>query len=829
MTRSGYNDHHLAASDEEQRIRGLLLRRGPGHPEYSYLQTQLAIQLRKRYEMGDDLALLDEAVRAGAAAVTGMRPDDPLPGARYTTLALALFDRSSATGDLDDLHEAHRLALLALSGLPKDHSERPAALTNLGNMQWQRFKRLKVIGDIDEAVASHREAAKTTPKADLYWRATRLANLGVALLARYETTGRRTDINEAIACGRKAASLMTPGSMLHARFTMNYTGALVTRGQAEGGSADIDAAVSSAAAVLEGLSVKNSETAGYLVNLAEAVAARFQLGDDPADKDRTISLYREAMQSPTALPTVRLKAAQRLGSFAERTRDWTDAVDGFRVGIELMPLVLRRNLRDSDKEYWLSEYAGLATRAAACCLNADLPELALELWEQGHGYLSAQVLEAKDDLSALRQAHPDLATDFVHLRNRLLRGDTGDIFAHVTRAYQTEVQSFDDLMREIRLRPGFARFMRPAECAELQKAASEGPLVILNVAGVRSDALIVTQGQVAVVNLPDSSTFLTWFTHLRSQVSLTIRDDLSDDCWTSAQGEIGAVLEQLYDSVAKPILDRVGAITSRADEASVPRIWWVLPGPLSLLPIHAAGRYVTQGHETQESVHRRVVSSYVPNIRGLLWARRPNDSQLRPAVGNEELLMVAMPETLGMSDLPGAADEAAVLEGLFGSSCRILSGGAATHEAVIQAMPGVQFFHFAGHATYDALDPGANILALHDYEQHPLRLSDIQKIDLVRAEHAFLSACATGLPAGTAFSEDLQIASAFLLAGFRHVIAARWPIEDESPVELTGRIYATLLEVGSCHSAQALHQAVEGLRASGAALSVWCPYVHTGA
>src|SRR5437660_1448375 len=72
-----------------------------------------------------------------------------------------------------------------------------------------------------------------------------------------------------------------------------------------------------------------------------------------------------------------------------------------------------------------------------------------------------------------------------------------------------------------------------------------------------------------------------------------------------------------------------------------PRMWWCPTGPLTLLPLHAAGRHDVDG----AAVIDRVVSSYTPTVRALREARQPRPDT--GAAAGDAVLMVAMPDTPG--------------------------------------------------------------------------------------------------------------------------------------------------------------------------------------
>src|SRR5207302_4563723 len=108
-------------------------------------------------------------------------------------------------------------------------------------------------------------------------------------------------------------------------------------------------------------------------------------------------------------------------------------------------------------------------------------------------------------------------------------------------------------------------------------------------------------------------------------------------------------LAWLWAIVAEPVLTALGHTRTPDADQPWPRLWWSPTGPLTLLPLHAAGHHDTgTGHDDlgAQSVLDRVISSYAPTLRALSQAREGRPPLDQPARG---LLVVAMPTT------PGAA------------------------------------------------------------------------------------------------------------------------------------------------------------------------------
>lgn len=351
-----------------------------------------------------------------------------------------------------------------------------------------------------------------------------------------------------------------------------------------------------------------------------------------------------------------------------------------------------------------------------------------------------------------------------------------------------------------------------------------------NVSRFGSHALILTSGGVLEpVRLDDLTP-----DRVAAQVTGFLTAVESTSARQAAEESLTGVLGWLWNAIAGPVLDRLVITGPPPAGQPWPRLWWCVPGLLSFLPLHAAGHHQTRNDVNPETAADRVVSSYTPTIRALADARRARPAAAdrgpgRAAAVNQ--LIVAMPHTPGASDLPGAKAEADLLQQRFPGRFSALTGPQATRDAVLSALPEAVWAHFACHGYCDPVSPSASYLLLHDHQRHPLTVTDVTRLRQEQAALAFLSACSTARPDDRLADEAIHLASAFQLAGYRHVVGTLWPISDSHAVRLADDFYAELASAGSVAiAASALHTVTRRLRdRRHQTPSIWASHIHAGA
>jgi tetratricopeptide (TPR) repeat protein len=806
------------------------------HPRRPGLLSNLGGALRTRFEHTGRTADLDRAIEVHDEAITAAPVGHPNRPGFLSNLGDDLQARFVYAGDAADLDRGIDLLKQAVTAIPEDHPDRPKMLNNLGIALQLRFERFGASVDLHHAIEFLEQAITAMP-ADHSGRPRFLSNLGNALRVRFEFADHTADIDGAIDRLTQAVTATPAADADRPTRLSNLVAALLVRYLRTGSTADLDSAIDVCEDAVAAISADHPHRPRLLFNLAAALQTQSGGHGNTVDLDRELAVLREAAEITAGPLVVRAHAAWRWGRTAMEAHTWDQAVQGFGMAVELVGLAAPWELGRADQEFRLGEFAGLATEAAAACVRAGESARAVELFEQGRAILFSQILDSRSDLTDLRQAHPGLAERFIRCRdvlngpgNPLGAAVTGDVMSWTSTdrlnadSRRAAAAEFDQVLCAIRSKPGFERFLAPRQLNELLTAAAHGPIVLLNIAALQSDALILTVDDVAVLPLPgvDPDGVIEQAKVFLGALAVVHDGNSSPAAHSAAAEALAQVLAWLADNITSPVLDHLGHSGTPPAGTPWPRVWWCPAGVLSLLPIHAAGHH-RLSNENPDAVIDRVISSAIPNLGTLLHTRPP-------AIGLEpRLLVVAMPHTPGQSDLPGAADEAATLQQLWPGEVTVLGlpdAVAATHESVTTNLAAHPWVHFACHGQSELVNPSASHLLLAD---RPLTVIDLMHTHLSRAEMAFLSACTTARIGTKLPDEPIHLAAACQLAGYRHVIASLWPISDSETAWLAERFYTNLARGETGGPAAALHHATRQLRDTHRAYPhLWAPYIHSG-
>jgi hypothetical protein len=783
----------------------------------------LCAALSLRFAQHRDLADVTEAIDAGRAAVALVPPGHPERVKCLSNLGGPLRARYEQVGELADLDEAVGTVRAAVAEA-RVQNQRGILSANLASLLYHRFRQTGQLADLDESV----EASRMSVSLISFGQPSHAANLTtlcVTLTARFERTRQVCDLNEAIDRGRAALRVMLPGHRDRA-LALNALGlALAARYWQTRDPADLEQAILTARAAVHAAPPGHADHVGYLSNLAWCLLARSDATGDARIRAEAFALWRQAAEVRPGPAGQRLAVALWWAEVAAEYGETAEAEAGYAAAVDLLPLAAWPGLNRAARQRRLAERTGLASDAAAWAVSAGHPERAVELLEHGRSVLWSHALQLRGDFDDLRDKHYGLARRLDAARAALdaLPADAGAGVAAPARggADRDEdrihaADEWDRALATVRSLPSFARFLEPPPFAELASTAGPGPVVIVNVSRYRCDALVVTPDGARVIPLPGLTLSGAVEQADRYRQALAER---SGDQPAGVRSVIKEVLAWMWDTVAGPVLDALGHTAVPAGD-SWPRVWWCPTGPLTALPLHAAGR------APDSAVLDRVVSSYTPTLRALSRAQ-PAADQTAPRI-----LLVAMPTTPYLRDgapLAEARQEADTVIEIFPDAHTLRVGEQATRHEVLADLGTHAYAHFACHGGIDQDQPQQSGLFLADGR---LSIDELSRQELPpgSARLAFLSACDTGSPSTALPDEAVTMAAALQIAGFHHVIATLWPIRDSIAPEAARIFYQALTATapGGWRPAEALHAAVRHLRSDHGDPADWVPYIHCG-
>lgn len=166
--------------------------------------------------------------------------------------------------------------------------------------------------------------------------------------------------------------------------------------------------------------------------------------------------------------------------------------------------------------------------------------------------------------------------------------------------------------------------------------ADERPIVIFNTTKLWSDALIVTD--MAIKSLVLQRMIFCEVDNKMKRFAGLVRRTRST--YTSRNAELEKILLWLWDVAVEPVLKVLQFRCQPAGVGMFPRVWWICIGRLAQAPFHVAGDNFRLS-STRNTV-TRVMSSYIPTIKALLY---PRQKKLELCGPDSRVLLVAMPTT----------------------------------------------------------------------------------------------------------------------------------------------------------------------------------------
>ncbi|KAI9574286.1 TPR-like protein [Boletus coccyginus] len=835
-----------------------------GHPDKPGCLNNLGSSFLARFQRLGELSNLEDAISLQRDAVGFTPHGHPGKPGLLNNLGNSFLTRFQCLGELSDLEDAISTQRDAVELTPYGHPDKPDCLNSLGSSLLTRFERVGELSDLEDAISTQKDAVELTPHGHPL-KPGRLNNLGISYRSRFECIGEPSDLEDAISRQWDAVELTPHGHPHKPHCLNNLSNSFLTRFERLGELSDLEDAISRQRDAVELTPHGHPHKPLHLSNLGNCFQARFDRLGVVSDAEQAISLYSYAASAPTGPISVRFGASRRWISCARHIHH-PSLFAACSVAITLLPQLAWIGLSLTGRYRELIRGADVVRETAAVALDLGFPETSVEWLEEGRSIVWGELSQLRNSYEELSFAYPDHARRLRGLSAALEHAGTvrekslsalleaaQSSAHHAIRSLKVEADSHralaierDKLLCEIRGFSGFERFLLlHNEFSQLRASAHSGPVVILNAAETRCDALVVLADvdhamHVTLHNFTfEQSTFLQNMLRKLLGPSRDVHPDERKGKLVTSPHKVHTwnpetqggdswefLLSNLWTGVVRPVLDAL-AFKTPGDPS---RIFWCPTGPFMFLPIHGAGFYDSQDVQPGHKVSDFVVSSYVPTLSILTLSTRsgtPPSSDLR-------LLTVRQPPSDGLRPLPGVAAELTHIRELIRDSpsahVTLVESSDGTVEEVLGLMKEADWVHFACHGTQDAANPTNSGLCLAD--QRRLKLGDIIAVSRPNGGFAFLSACQTAMGDERLSDEAIHIVAGMLFAGYGAAIGTMWSISDDIAPDVTRDVYGQLFRNGTRpdyrEAARALHDAIGRVRQSNAPFGQWLPFIHMG-
>ncbi|MFC1430612.1 CHAT domain-containing protein [Streptacidiphilus sp. N1-3] len=876
----------LAALTEAQTVvHEILAVTGPGSPHRIAVLGNVTALLRLQHLLVgvDDGAALDQAVPLQRELLDAVPTGHIEEAVHICTLADLLVLRWQTLASREDLEEAVRL-LERSSDLPASRF-----IAHFGASYTVAMRALAESRLADgspraaaEAAVKSVDAARQLRKgaADHPLLAGRAAILEAnAWLTLHQATGGDEALTAAEACFVEADESLLPDdpqrAVLFGNIAFARLDALQNRASGEELGPVITTLRKSVAMFNDTTRFSEAGTRA-LSNLGSALLFRYEADRNQADLEESLILFLEIAESDKAPWRVRLGvcslAAHSLMNFSRPVL----AVQWYERAMQLLPLTAWRGADRSGAESLLGAYTSLGRDAAAALLDTGHdPGQALSVLEAGRGVLWARTVELRGNATDVQRWNPELAGRLADLGRRLDSVDHPSGLDELPDAASRRTDRRAVLSQEYRTlaaeaaATGHGGFLTPPSTTDLQAAAVDGPVIVVNVSKWRCDAFLVTAAGIDYLPLPKltadavermASEHLAALAALdaaraervTAQAANATAPSLSsarrEHAARTAEAEAARHSGDLLDSILRDLWDFIAEpITNALALDGAARLWWCPTGPLALLPLHAAGHYAplsapcipeTPGMPNAvgsvanqpRNLLDRFTCSITPTVLSLARAHRVETTTGGATSADPRMLMVALPDTPGQNPLPEVERERDLLRSLWPEGrLTCLEGPDAACAAVRAALHTHSLAHIGCHGRQDTKHPSIGGILLYD---GLLSVGDIAS-GRHNGEFAFLSACETVTIGRALPDEVISLGAALHVTGYRHVIGTQWSVNSTAAADASETVHLALTAPGGVFhpsgAADALRRAVLRLRADPALPRYsWVPFTHTG-
>jgi hypothetical protein len=413
---------------------------------------------------------------------------------------------------------------------------------------------LGVPSDLDESIELFRAALLLQPPGHSI-QSLCLNNLTISLRDRSMQRGAPSDLDESIELHRTALLLHPPGHSIRPFSLNNLAMSLGDRFTQWGIPSDLDESIELDRAALLLCPPSHYIQPLFLCNLAISLEHRFTQQGIPSDLDETFTLFLQLPCISHAVSHNDLMAAKLWVTFSKKTNHGS-ALVAYQTALKFLDqhITLLSSLSHHFDVVRMA-MASLAVDAFSCSVRHGALTTAVELVEQGCAVCWTHLARFRTTLDELSMAHGTgvaLAEEFKQLSfclRNMLDQSTEDQSLQICQL----AMQWDDVISCIRMLPDFSWFLLPPLFSDIQKAAEEGPVIVVNASQYSCNALIVLSDQ-GPVHIPIDIT-QTEVSKLSSEFqSVTEQFGYSDH-----QNKLVGILCKLWRVIVGPVVQALRA------------------------------------------------------------------------------------------------------------------------------------------------------------------------------------------------------------------------------------------------------------------------------
>ncbi|TFK39671.1 CHAT domain-containing protein [Crucibulum laeve] len=845
---------HLNDIDEAISLQRTAAEKAPNSLLKASYSNNLGNALVARFKRTRNLEDVDEAITMHQQAIDLVDETNIALPIYLNNLGNAFADHFEHSGNITSLEEAISLQRKAINIIPAGHVNSPKLLNNLGNSLLRAFEKSENMHEIDEAIQAQQKAISLTPQGHANI-ATYLNSLGNCFFSRYEIDEDIDDLRNAIIAQREAISLTDDSHADLPMYLNNLGNSLLNLFEAEENQADFEECLSAHNKTLDLTPENHADISMYHNSLGDAYLSHFERSDDDTSMKMAAMHFKLATKSYTGPPSKQLYAAQRWASVCVLS-DPTQATEAYNSALMLLPRVAWIGDSISNRYTQLESMSDLGSEAAAAAIQMGNFEKSIEWLEQGRAIIWNQLNGLRTPFDKLKESRPEIYQELIQVSTALeeasthgrsldsnSEGNNQKVALHAeAKMHHRLAEQWDKLLATVQNIPEFENFLKPLQFSQIcERLPKSGAVVIINIFPRRCDALVLQYGTENVIHIEldqfsyeDAQYLQNLLSKSLSSANLKNRNtrDIRAGHPATMLPKLQYILSELWKKIAVPIINRLGYLPS----SDPPRVWWCVTGPLSFLPLHAAGLYESKNKPTGSVLSDYVISSYIPTISTIL-RMNPDDNISKKEFHGILALGVSQPLGSKLPVIKNVIHEVNGIQKLFkdvGLKVSCLEEDNATIADALKNMETHSWVHIACHGLQNAEEPMRSAFYLYD---NCLELEEIIKKSLPYADFAFLSACETGTGDENLAEEAVHLAAGMLAAGYDSIIATMWPIDDEDAPAVAQDVYAQLLQKereypDSSNAAKALHVASKNLRErkgiNEASFLSWVPFIHIG-